>query len=224
MKKKLLVFIFLFAAQFVFAQDTDDKSDAALASAQTVFAGSVGQFQANFSALNSQLKTWGATKTFSPLTTIGGVAALSYCDNNSGRVFDCGFSFEKFLPQKISIGDSLNYKLSGWQLMTSIYGKDIIPAHRIALVGAPGIDWGTVKIQGDYKDGKTIYKNPFVSPFLRAEFRVIFWQIAVGVRGSYRYDISRKLWKQNNGNLSPLPNSKISGLGLQFFIGWGYAD
>jgi len=224
MRKFLFVFIFLLAAKFVFAQDESDTVGDSTARGNPIWTISAGQFQADFSGFNSQLKTWGATKTFLPFNTIG-INLVGGVNVSRGGNFDAALCFEKILPQQISIGDSLKYNLYGWHFMSSIYGFFIGKPHFVATAG-PGIDWGSVKIKGNLNGNETHYKNPFVSPFIRAEFRFVFGRIVFGARASYRYDISKKNWEQDNSTLSTLPNSKISGLGLQFFLGarFGYIE
>jgi hypothetical protein len=217
MKKLFLVFISLLANPFALVKAQNNSH----ISGQDIFAVSAGQYHANFLKLNSQLKTAGAIKTFLPINAVG-INLNGTADISPSKRFDAAYSFEKFLSQEISIGDSLKYKLYGWHMMTSLYGKDLIPGPIVALTLAPGVDWGSAKIKGTLNEIGTFYKNPFVAPFARADLRFVIWRIAFGARVCYRYDISKDRWKQS-GSLSALPGSKISGLGLQVFVGWGKA-
>jgi len=134
--------------------------------------------------------------------------------------YNSSVCLEDFIPQKIFINNTLKYNLYGWHLMTSIYGFPVVQKTHFAFTLGPGIDWGSVKINGNLNGHETHFWNPFISPFGRADIRFVIWRIAIGARASYRFDISKKIWKQDSNNLPSLANSKITGLGLQLFLGF----
>jgi hypothetical protein len=207
-------FIFLLAAQIGFAQYDSDDSLPHLA--QSAIAISAGQFHANFSALNSELASRGATKTLgSTFNTVG----INWAESAEFG-FDAALCLEFLLPKNISDGDSTKFHLYGWHFMMSMLGVRIVNSKHVAVTAGPGFDFGNVKILASQDGMKTNYYNPFISPFARAEVRYAFWKIVIGSRISYRFDLSKSQWKQS-GDLSPFPGSKISGLGFQFFLGWG---
>jgi hypothetical protein len=187
---------------------------------------SAGQYYADFSKLNIQLNLLGAKNQFNSTYYMFGITRLAGETSVGGRygesLFDGTMSLEFMPAQKVTIGnnDSITYKMNGWHLTTSLFGKDVIPGDVVALVLAPGVDWGTMKIARKDAVGETKYKNPFVSPLIRADLRFEFGKLSIGGRAMYRYDITHELWKRKNQNMIALQGTKFSGLGLQAFIGF----
>jgi hypothetical protein len=211
--KTRFILIFLFATLFSFGQDSSRVSVFNFISV------SGGQFQLDLSSLNSQLKTWGTTQTFQPVNTLGINCRGNLLTGRKGS-FDAALCLEKVLPQIISAGDSLKFSLNGWHIMTSLYGIRIVDRKHFVFTAGPGIDWGNVKIIRTLEGAKTHYNNPFISPFARAEMRVMFWKIMLGMRVSYRYEITKGEWTPEEQGRPSLPDSQSTGYGLQFFIGY----
>ena len=107
--------------------------------------------------------------------------------------------------------------------MTSLYGKDLIPGKTVALVLAPGFDWGAMKITRTVNGNGSLLRNGFIAPMARAELRFVIGPVALGARGSFRYDISSESWRQKRGPQASLPGTTNTGWGLEFFLGWGKA-
>jgi hypothetical protein len=181
------------------------------------FGVSAGQFHVDFSRLNAHLKTAGAQETFQPIRAIGitGNVGLAVA---KGGYFNSNVSAELFLPQRISINDSLHFRLNGWHVMTSLYGIDIVNRDHFAVVAGPGIDWGSMNMRTTSENGKAHYNNRFFAPFIRADVKFIVGKIAFGSRASYRYEFTEGTWENQEINIPELPDSKFSGLGLQLFI------
>lgn len=189
---------------------------------QKIIGFSAGRYYVDFTHMNNQLHAWDFHKTFSPIDAVGLSLASPVKVGKSAN--DAAFALEFFLPQEIASGtsDSLKLKLHGWHLETSIFGKDLIPGEMAALVVAPGVDWGTMKMKRTVTGGETHYKNPFVAPMARADLRFVFGPVAVGARVSYRYDITYDKWKRRNDDMPKLPGTKFSGLGAQVFVGLAF--
>ncbi len=218
MKKIFFVFLFLFLSDFSFAQTSADSAND---EGTGVLAFSAGEYYANFSKLNSQLKSWGAAKTFSAFNAVGitgeGVVAIGLRGS-----FDGEFSLEWFLPQDISIKDSLKFRLHGWHLMTSLYGIDLIHKKHVSLVAGPGVDWGAAKLIRTLNGSKGHYNNIFIAPFARVELKFTFPKIAFGVRAFYRVDFTLNDWVAEEDYLTALPHTNLSGGGFQFFVGYRF--
>lgn len=219
MKKLLLPFFALLCFSSL-AQNSGEKEKFDWLSHQNITSFAAGRYYVDFNALNTQLSLWGAKKTF---------PEYYYMVGTSGTVgelkrghWDVATSLEFMIPQEVSVGsnDSLNLRMRGWHFMSSAFGKDVIPGKAVALVLAPGIDWGSTKIFRTLGGSHAKYKNPFVSPLLRADLRFMFGKFAFGGRAFYRYDITNSIWKRREDGMAVLPGTKMSGLGMQVFIGW----
>lgn len=202
-----------------FAQDKFD-----FISHQNISAASFSMHQVDFSALNTQLTTWGATRTFP--STYYMIGTTGNAGDGAKSKFDAATSLEFMLPNEISIGssDSLVLRMRGWHIMTSVFGKDVLPGNMVALVFAPGIDWGSTKINRTISGGKSKYKNPFVAPLARADLRFLFGKFVIGGRAFYRYDLTNDIWKRKADGMPVLPGAKMTGLSIQAFIGYGNAE
>lgn len=230
MKKSALAALLLLSVP-AFSQhafETQPKKEKFMwVSMQNITGFSAGYYQADFSALNNQLTAWGAKSVFpTSYYMVGTTGAKGDTTRRAGTdhpsKLDGASSLEFMLPQEVTIGsnDSLVLRMHGWHFMTSTFGKDVIPGKMVALVLAPGIDWGTMKINRTLHNNEAKYKNPFVSPLVRADLRFMFGKFAIGGRAIYRYDITHPIWKRREDGMAVLPGSKMTGLGLQVFIGW----
>jgi hypothetical protein len=225
MNKSLLFLALLFTSTILSAQKKNKGENFHWVSEQNVFAVSGGQFQPDMAAFNTQLTAWGAKSVFYEGLRGYGVTLAGTVAVTRGLTFDGAGAFNLLLPAKVSIGtnDSLHFEMKGWRLMTSLYGKDVIPGSIVALVLAPGVDWGVLKMKRAVLGNGGLYKNGYIAPFGRAELRFVFGPVCLGARGIYRYDVSKDLWKQKSGPEFVLPGTKNTGTSIEFFIGWGKA-
>jgi hypothetical protein len=223
MKKSLLFLVLLFISTILSAQKKNKGKNFHWISEQDVYAVSAGQFQPDMAAFNTQLTAWGAKSVFYQGLRGYGFTVAGTLPVNRKMVFDGAGAFNLLMPAKVSIGtnDSLNFEMKGWRIMTSIYGKDVIPGSIVALVLAPGIDWGVLKMKRVLAGNGGLYKNGYIAPFGRAELRFVFGPVALGARGIYRFDVSKDSWKQKSGPAFVLPGTKNTGTSIEFFIGWG---
>lgn len=222
--KKYLLFVLLCTSTVLSAQKKKNKGENFhWISEQDMFAVSGGQFQPDMKDFNEQLTAWGSKRTFYEGLRGYGITMAGTAAVTRGLTFDAAMAFNLLLPAKVSFGanDSLMYEMKGWRLMTSLYGKDVIPGSIVALVLAPGIDWGVLKMKRTLVGNGALYKNGYIAPLGRAELRFVFGPIALGARGIYRFDISKDLWKLKSGPEFALPGTKNTGTSIEFFIGWG---
>ncbi|CAN5912133.1 hypothetical protein BH11BAC7_BH11BAC7_03200 [soil metagenome] len=217
-KKNIFLFLTLFAAQLAFAGLKNDP-DSARFNVAEVFSISAGKYYPDFSDLNNQLKSFGAENSFLSISAVGLNCNLAL--NVALFSFDAGISLESFLPQKVSVNDSLSFRLNGWHLISSIYGIRIIDKPHLAIIVGPGVDWGRMNITRTLDGDKIHYNNPWIAPLARVELRFTFWRIMFGTRASYRYEITKNQWKPETPNSPAFFGTKFSGMGMQFFIGYG---
>lgn len=148
-----------------------------------------------------------------------GISLDNYTNNAKHYDGISGLSF--ILPQVVTAGtnDSLKLKMTGWHLTTSIFGYDIIPGEILTLAVAPAVSWGNLKMKRQVAGEETKYKNPFVAPGGRAEFRVTLGKFSFGARATYRYDITHSLWKRKDSLMPVLPTYKNNGMAYFAYVG-----
>lgn len=164
----------------------------------------------------------GVSTRFSELYTIG----ISLNHSVGGRYDDYAdgsIAFHVYYRNKVEwFTDSSSLMVRGWELMTSLYGYDLINNKHVDLVIAPGIYWGNLKLLSESRGGTPFvhrYKNPFVAPMARLDIRLTFLRIAVGGRISYRYDITKDTWRSKDGGPA-LPGYRFREEQYVVYVGW----
>jgi hypothetical protein len=222
--KQFFAVLFIFSALASAAQKNKGQNFHWV-SGQSVIAVMGGQYQPNLDKLNDSIKAWGGKVDFYEGLRGYGITGSGPVVVSRGGQFDGSLGFSVIQKTKVSIGtnDSLTFQLSGWNLLTSIYGKDVIPGRTVALVLAPGVQWGSVKMIRSVNGNGGLYKNGYIAPMVRAELRFVFGFVALGARGCYRYDFTSENWNQKSGPDYAPPGIKSSGRTIEFFVGWGRA-
>jgi hypothetical protein len=171
--------------------------------------------------LNDYLIAGGADYSVGFLRTYGIGTTNTFAIARSGWVE--GTHALHFYEPIIISGDSLNYRVGGWELMTSLYGFEVLPDARwVDFIVGPGVYWGSIKMRKYFAGGNAkqfeMFKNPFIAPMVRAELRFNLGPVSVGGRWSYRYDISKSHWKK--GSSETLPGYKARE--MQYIVYLGY--
>lgn len=171
--------------------------------------------------LNDHLRAAGSTTTLTAFQTFG-IGTLGTVNVAREGTYDAAYAFHYFYPVTVT-ADSLRYKFSGWELLTSTYGYDVFHSTSIIdLAFAPGMYWGNIKMRKYFNGGNPkqfeLFKNPFIAPMIRAELRFRLGPVAVGGRWSYRYDISKSRWKK--GTSEGLPGYRARE--MQYIVYLGY--
>ena len=125
------------------------------------------------------------------------------------------------LPQRVyaGAGDSLDLRMYGWHYTMSWFGFDLIKGETVTLAIGPSWSYGNVKMRRVVNGEKSKYKNPFVAPGARAEFRLTFGNFMIGGRATYRYDLTHGLWKRRSDFMPVMPEYKNTGLAYFGYIG-----
>jgi hypothetical protein len=222
--KKNLLFIFILAGSFLFAQKKNEGNNFHWVSEQTAIGFVGGQFHPDLTAINHRMDSLGTKSNFYQGLRGYGITITEPEPIIRGGGFDASVSFAMMMKSKVTMGpnDSLYFQMKGWHLMTSFFGKDIIPGKTVALVLAPGFDWGVLKMVRTLSGNGTLYKNGFIAPLGRAELRFVFGPVALGARYAYRYDLTKDSWKIKSGPAYALPGTKNTGTSIEFFVGWGH--
>lgn len=173
-------------------------------------------------ALNDRFGLTGENQ-FLQLLTYGIGTTSSLVIQRNGTA-DGAFSFMLYQPQEAaSAADTSVLRIRGWELMTSLYGYDLLKSVKaIDFVIAPGVYWGKLKLTRK-KVGPaaepTLYKNPFIAPMLRVDLRFNFWKCCIGGRVSFRYDITNDNWKIPDEDLIDPPGYRFREAQYAVYIG-----
>lgn len=217
MKQIFFCFILLIALQM-----NAQKDEFHFVSGHTFLAASGGNFSGKYTALYQQFESWGM-KSHSQYNSFIGIAGNGTLLTNRKGFWDSNICFEIMIPETFLKNDSQQIDLSGHHLMTSLFGKDVIPGYPFALVLAPGVEWGKYKIHYQLNDQKINYSHKIISPFVRAEFRYKISHLIIGSRASWRFDLNKSGWKTEFSNSPVLAETKFTGFSYQFFLGWNFS-
>lgn len=175
-------------------------------------------------AVNENLFGYSPANSFGSLFTVG-ITFVGQVNVNRSSTFDEAIGLHFFVPQYIAVKpDTLAYQIGGWELMTSMYGIDLVNSVRANtdLVIAPGICWGAMRLKKYNSTGNfnqfELFRNGFVAPMIRVDLRFQFWKISLGARLSYRYDITSDKWRK--GASMTIPGYKYQELQYLFYIGY----
>ena len=216
LKQTLIVLAF-----FVFVKTHAQKDEFHFVSGHTFLAASGGIFTGKYTALYQQFGSWGM-KNHPQFNSFIGIAANGTLLTNRKGTWDSNICFEILIPETFLKNDSQQIDLSGHHLITSLFGKDVIPGYPFALVLAPGVEWGKYKIHYQLNDQKINYTHKIISPFVRAEFRYKIGHLIIGTRASWRFDLNKSGWKTEFSNAPVLAETKFTGFSYQFFLGWNF--
>ena len=165
---------------------------------------------------------------FTELRTYG-LGLIATAHTNRSGVYDGALALHIFEPNRLdSFTSGSSLKVSGWELMTSMYGFDILRGSRVIdITIAPGVFWGALRLKEEKYQGneqRMLYKNPFVAPALRGEVRLNLGPITVGGRISYRFDITSSKWKRRDDHLNPLPGYRFREWQYVVYLGWRFRE
>lgn len=178
-------------------------------------------------ALNDRFALTGANELHQ-LTTFGIGVNATLATGRRAHV-DAAFNLMLYdLAEVQSPLDSSVLKIWGWELMTSMYGYDVLKKVKwVDLTLGPGAYWGNVKLAREAQiqpNLKMRYKNPFVAPMLRIDLRFNFWRLSVGGRASFHYDITGSKWKERDGDLIDMPGYRFREAQYVVYIGINFIN
>ncbi len=222
MRKSIFVIVFLLLATVANGGDGIHGSSGI---SRTQFIAGFTNFRPY--ALNDQFGLTGDNQ-FSQLITygIGGTGTMNI---NRASDFDCSFNFLLYNPTEITSPlDTSTLQIRGWELMTSIYGYDILKKVKaVDLVVAPGFFFGCVKLKREVAIQPNLqmrYKNPFGAPMIRIDLRFNYRRVSIGARASYRSDGSSSNWKERDGDLTDMPSYRFREAQYVIYLGINFVD
>jgi len=174
---------------------------------------------------NNQLNTTSQYSFTHPIQTLGIGISVGYM-RNQRHDYAIQFSYAQVVPQQITLFDTLSSNINGFILSVNLFGRDLTPRSKIiSCVVGFGFNTGRFRISGnEYKQ----QKNPFFSPALFIQPKLMLGPIALSLGANYSYDVSKGNWRSLNFTTKTkrfdLEPFKQTGLMLYFSIGWMLGD
>lgn len=181
-----------------------------------------GNAYCDLSNLNSNFKNQYGSTLDDELFLLGFSFEEMFMTGREGY-FDGHLTYQFILPKSYDFSDTINYKLLGFQLGMD-YGKDLFPeCQPFDLLIGIGFNTGRLRLlQKDIRiENKYLtYANPFLSPKIRIEPKIVIKRIVFSIKLEYMYDISNPNWNVKDSRLSTIGTSKSTGYSVQLSLGW----
>ncbi len=177
----------------------------------------------NNNDFSTDLKEISSMKISQPLNYVGISSTSYFAINTFTRAFYGFIGYVEYLhviPQRITIQDSIEGKINGFNVGITLAGIDLIKKERFDLITSVGFNTGRVWINGadDIKQ-----KNPYFAPMVVVVPRVCIGRISLQLRCAYDFDITIKNWKRKGfSDAALLELDKFSYRGLNMSVGVGY--
>lgn len=162
-----------------------------------------------------------------PLQFVGiGLTLNDDFNGEAEKYFIGNMQFAAYLPQRISVNDSLTVKSRGFNMGLTFFGMDAFPkSPHFDLIFNLGFDAGRILLTnpGIYQ------RNLYFAPKISIQPKVKMGPVVLSVFAEYAYDLTKDRWKKTwfgprHQNNLPAYSNKIGGLsGLSWFITLGYA-
>lgn len=173
----------------------------------------------NRNYLSNDLKEISSLKLSRPLNYIGITTTSGFISNRRYR-YDGYFEYLQVIPQKITILDSIEAKINGFNFGFTLGGIDLLKNKKIDLIACAGFNTGRIWLNGE---DVIKQKNPYFAPMIAIVPRVCLGRVSIQLRCAYDYDISNKNWKRkgfSDEDLLKLNKFYYQGLNLSMGIGY----
>lgn len=101
-------------------------------------------------------------------------------------------SFSQLLPMDVKVGDSINAKMTGYNLGFSLWGYDLFLKKRnIDLAITIGANTGRLRLYGNRSVQS---QNTYFSPKARLSAKVFIGKIAITASAEYEHDVTSGKW------------------------------
>lgn len=177
--------------------------------------------------VEKRYSTFSDFKWSQPLQYLGaGITLLGDSIDTRGKYFIGNAQIVAYLPQRISLSDSLTAKSGGFNFGLTFLGLDAFPrAKNFDLIFNLGFDAGRILLTNPGMKQRNLY----FAPKLSIQPKVKMGPVALSICAEYGYDLTKDKWRKtwfgpgNQNNLVPYSN-KIGGMsGLSWFVTLGYA-
>lgn len=120
--------------------------------------------------------------------------------------------YSTIIPKTIRINDSVSSKINGFVFSLAL-GKSLVTKSGALGIGAYlGVNTGRLRLSGTESLKQ---KNPFFSPKVGLEPRVLLGKMGISFILEYEYDLSKSGWRKtrfSNGDKLPLNSLRQSGI------------
>ena len=168
-------------------------------------------------------------KTFSNyLGTVGASFSIPLVINQK-FTFDThlDYMFYHSHPLVIELNDSNRYFIQGFHIGIDACQDLFSKFQNVDLLMGLGFNVGRLNFQNwdvtkdDEFNRKNKYTNPFFSPKISFEPRVILFQfLTLSIRTELQIDVTNKNWKIKNNDLNPIGHSSATGYNIRLTLGW----
>lgn len=178
------------------------------------------------SQVEKRYSTFSDYEWSSPLQFLGtGITLLGDSIDTGGKYFIGNAQIVAYLPQRISINDSVTAKSGGFNVGLTFLGLDAFPqVKNFDLIFNLGFDAGRILLTNPGLHQRNLY----FAPKLSIQPKVKMGPVALSLFAEYGYDLTKDKWRKtwfgpdHQNNLMPYSN-KIGGLsGLSWFVTLGY--
>lgn len=179
------------------------------------------------SGVEKRYSTFSDFQWSSPLQFVGaGLTVLGDSVDTGGKYFIGNAQICAYLPQRISINDTLTAKSGGFNFGLTFLGLDAFPrVKNFDLIFNFGFDAGRILMTNPGMKQRNLY----FAPKLSIQPKVKMGPVALSVCAEYGVDLTKDKWRKtwfgpgHQNNLTPY-STKIGGLsGLAWFVTLGYA-
>jgi hypothetical protein len=102
--------------------------------------------------------------------------------------------YTQVIPQKIRINDTIKANINGYMVSIDIAGFGMFRKSKIFhMMGSLGFNSGRLRM---HKNEWARQKNPFFSPCISLQPRILIGSVVLSFIASYEYDISSPAWRR----------------------------
>jgi hypothetical protein len=181
-----------------------------------------GVWKTDFGKLNQRVATCGWNPIKDQIKVVG-ISANTLVPVMSGLMFwVVHVDYNYFLPSQYAPTYSISSSLSGYSVGFGIGNSFFPTSKRFDLTLELGFQTGRMKLlwsNPGLSQNKDVYSNPFFSPHLVLEPRLMLGRISFGARIGYQYDVSKGEWRHTDASLDALGNAYLTGYILEAVLG-----
>jgi len=181
-----------------------------------------GMPNCDFSQMNNSFEPTYGSRIESRFTCVG-ITYKGTLQAGSQWTSDALFSIQYYIPKNYLFSDSLSFTLSGYQIGTTCCKDIFSQAQHFDLLAGIGFSIGRLALsrQDDiFASASGKYTNPFFSPKVIVEPRVLFGPISLAFRSEYLFDVSKNDWRRKNEALPLIGKAAATGFSAQIVLGF----
>lgn len=144
-------------------------------------------------SFNNQLKSFNQFNFQQPVNAIsfGSIVKLSSTYTYNGFDSYTGLTF--YLPDYITINDSIKQQISGYEVTFPFWGQTPVDLPHLKLFFTEGISFGRIKLKNDQRQS---IKNPFYGPYAGFILQSHHRKINFFIKAIFDLDVSSGKWRK----------------------------